>query len=489
MRRIPGPSISLISNAILPRIRPCLSQIAINRELSGNAALPHRTRTLHQKLEGKQMRNFSSASLPTHIKVPLPALSPTMELGTIVAWHKKEGDQVAEGDLLCDIETDKATMGFETPEEGYLAKILFEAGTRDIPIGKLVCIIVSNKDDVAAFASFKDEQTTPKTTTPPKTEAKPAETKEPAASQETKHGAHNSELMGPAVRLLFHHYGLKAEDIKRSGPKQNVLKEDALAYIASKKLQPIKRETKPVQQAKDTTKYEDIPLTNIRSIIAKRLLQSKQTIPHEYLSIDIRSDKLNALRRDLKNKKIAVSINDFLVKGCALGLRAVPEVNVQWSNQTSVLMQTVDISIAVATETGLITPIVFGADRLGIMGISEKTKELAKKAKANKLAPNEFQGGTFTISNLGMFGSVTNFTAIINPPQSAILAVGGPRSELDEELNTFSRFAVTLCYDSRAISADSAKRFLAHLSQSLSDPELMLVEPLLESQFDFSKLL
>ncbi|CAJ0579428.1 unnamed protein product, partial [Mesorhabditis spiculigera] len=414
MRRL--PSLTLASNsgrlrqAFRPRSTLARLSTGLNQNSRKNPLICNSTQECPLPAVG--LRQLSTGSLPAHIKVPLPALSPTMESGTLIAWHKKVGDSIAEGDLLCEIETDKATMGFETPEEGFMAKILIEAGTKDIPIGKLCCIIVQEKADIAAFDSFTDSGAAEKPKAEPTKAARPQESAKPqttSAAPKAHAAFENPDLMGPAVRLLLHQYHIKEDGIKRSGPKGNILKSDVLDFISAKKLKPAPIQhsapksgdkaaapSKPIGSVRHVEKFVDIPLTNIRSVIAKRLLQSKQTIPHEYLSADILSDKVTKLRQDLKAKGIKVSINDFLVKGCALALKAVPEVNVQWKDQTSHLMQNVDVSVAVATPTGLITPIVFGADSLGILAISEKIRELAKKAKENKLALNEFQGGTFT---------------------------------------------------------------------------------------------
>ncbi|KJH51888.1 2-oxo acid dehydrogenase acyltransferase [Dictyocaulus viviparus] len=263
-----------------------------------------------------------------------------------------------------------------------------------------------------------------------------------------------SGLCGPAVRLLMQHYGLTEKDVKASGPKGNVLKSDVADVIKASNLKPIAAATpshEPITSQKDVMKHStqktkekfvDIPLSNIRATIARRLTQSKQSIPHAYLSAVVYADAVLNLQAKLLNDGIKVSLNDFIIKAAGLALRAVPDVNVQYSAETQqvIYMPMVDISVAVATPNGLITPIVTSADILSVQDISVRVKELAARARDNKLMPNEFQGGSFTVSNLGMFGSVDQFTAIINPPQSAILAVGGNRVELDKDLKTRNRF-------------------------------------------------
>ncbi|WKY03759.1 hypothetical protein Q1695_005035 [Nippostrongylus brasiliensis] len=319
-----------------------------------------------------------------------------------------------------------------------------------------------------------------------------------------------SGLCGPASRLLMIQYGIDQKDVKPTGPKGNVMKGDIMALIKTKGLKPVVVSVAPppdpataapgaaqgpapvIGSVRHVEKFIDIPLSNVRATIAKRLSQSKQSVPHAYQSATIKADHILSLQAELRDKGIAVSLNDFIIKAAALALRAVPEVNVQYSpdTQKASYLPTVDISVAVATPNGLITPIVNSADILGVQEISMRVKELAGRARENKLQPKEFQGGTFTISNLGMFGSVEQFTAIINPPQAAILAVGGSRLELDDEFKPINRFTATLCFDARAISETAAQSFLNHFSSSLSDPDFMVVEPITpELNFDFSRLL
>ncbi|CAI2351962.1 unnamed protein product [Caenorhabditis sp. 36 PRJEB53466] len=324
--------------------------------------------------------------------------------------------------------------------------------------------------------------------------------------------AHNHQgLCGPAVKLLLIQYGLEGRKIDGSGPKKNILKSDVLKIVETEKLKPVPVvalapketavENKRIEKKTDILgaknrslrHYDDIPLTNIRSVIAKRLTASKQQIPHEYQGIDVRIDDILALRRKLKSTGTAVSLNDFIIKAAALALKAVPSINVRWSEEGIVRLGSIDISVAVATPTGLITPIVEHADVLGVLAISSKVKELSGLAKESKLKPHQFQGGSFTISNLGMFGSVSNFTAIINPPQCAILTIGGSRTEVisrNGQLETQKLMGVNLCFDGRAISEFSAKQFLLHFSESLSDPDLLVAEPISpELDFDFARLL
>ncbi|CAD6194644.1 unnamed protein product [Caenorhabditis auriculariae] len=316
----------------------------------------------------------------------------------------------------------------------------------------------------------------------------------------------SSKLCGPAVKLLILQYGLEERDITGSGPKKNVLKSDLLELIKKESLSPIKVKSassgstdvdknvkKKVVKEYKLRHFEDVPLTTIRSTIAKRLSQSKQQIPHEYQAADVRIDKILAFRKKMKTDGVVFSLNDLIVKAAALALRAVPEINVRYENEKVVFLPSVDVSVAVATPTGLITPIIKNADVFGVQTISNKIKELSNRARENKLQLHEFQGGSFTISNLGMYGSVTNFTAIINPPQCAILTIGGSRTEVmktEEGLETQKLMGVTLCFDGRAIEGTKARDFLLHFSNSLADPDLLIAEPLSPAlDFDFSRLL
>ncbi|EGT42125.1 hypothetical protein CAEBREN_12992 [Caenorhabditis brenneri] len=319
-------------------------------------------------------------------------------------------------------------------------------------------------------------------------------------------------VCGPAVKLLLIHYGLENRKIEGTGPKnKNILKSDIMKIVETEQLKPVVHqvhapkethvEMKSIVKKSDIfgannrslRHHQDIPLSNIRSVIAKRLTASKQQIPHEYQGVDVRIDNILKLRQTLKKSGTAVSLNDFIIKAAALALKTVPTVNVRWTSEGIIRLGSVDISVAVATPTGLITPIVENADILGVLAISNKVKHLSGLARESKLKPEQFQGGSFTISNLGMYGSVTNFTAIINPPQCAILTIGGTRTEVvpvDGQLETQKLMGVNLCFDGRAISETCAKQFLLHFSESLSDPEFLIAEPLSpELNFDFSRLL
>ncbi|GMR60148.1 hypothetical protein PMAYCL1PPCAC_30343, partial [Pristionchus mayeri] len=448
----------------------------------------------------KGVRLFSSGILPKHTRVALPALSPTMELGTVVSWQKKEGDQLSEGDLLCEIETDKATMGFETPEEGYLAKILISEGTKDVPIGKLLCIIVESEADVAAFASFVDSGAAAAPAAAPKAPAAPAAAPSPPIQQVSP--TFSSPIVSPPplsspppafggrvaatpfAKKLAAQQGIDLAAVAGSGPGGRVLASDlANAPTGGAAAAPA------AAAAAAGGEYTDIQLTNMRRTIAKRLTESKSTIPHYYLTSEISIDKLLEVRERLngllskgpagQEGATKLSINDFIVKASALACLRVPEANSFFMDTFIRQNKNVDVSVAVSTPAGLITPIIFNAHAKGLATISTEVSELAARAREGKLQPHEFQGGTFTVSNLGMFGSVSNFTAIINPPQSCILAVGGAESKLvpDEAsgYKTIRVMKVTLSCDHRTVDGAVGAQWLKHFKQFLESPHTMLL--------------
>ncbi|XP_053666806.1 dihydrolipoyllysine-residue acetyltransferase component of pyruvate dehydrogenase complex, mitochondrial isoform X4 [Anopheles marshallii] len=382
-----------------------------------------------------------------------------MELGTIVSWEKKEGDKLNEGDLLAEIETDKATMGFETPEEGYLAKILVAAGQKDVPIGKLVCIIVENEADVAAFKDYKDTGAAP---------AKPAAAPAPSAPAAAPPAPTPPPVSAPPPPAAAAPQPMTAD----------------LAGMQAAGAAPTAGAPAGAVSIPAGAAFVDIPVSNIRGVIAKRLLESKTTIPHYYLTVDVNMDQVTKLRarfnKQLEKEGTKLSINDFIIKAAAMACKKVPEANSAWMDTVIRQFDSVDVSVAVSTDRGLITPIVFSADRKGIADISKDVKNLAAKAREGKLQPQEFQGGTFSVSNLGMFG-VTHFCAIINPPQSCILAVGGTQKRLVPDKDSEAGFkesdyvAVTLSCDHRTVDGAVGARWLQYFRQFLEDPNSMLL--------------
>uniref|UniRef100_A0A0K8SS57 Acetyltransferase component of pyruvate dehydrogenase complex n=2 Tax=Lygus hesperus TaxID=30085 RepID=A0A0K8SS57_LYGHE len=430
------------------------------------------------------------ADYPSHIKVSLPALSPTMEMGTIVSWAKKEGDKLNEGDLLAEIETDKATMGFETPEEGYLAKILIAAGTKEVPIGKNVCIIVEKEEDVAKFKDFKDDSSgsaAPSKPAAAPAPAPPPPTAVPAAAAPPP--PPTPSIPPPSAEPLTEKGRIYASPMaKRLAEKKNLRLEQVaqgsgiLGSVKSKDLQILKKSGAPVQAAASGAAYEDLPVSNIRGVIAKRLMESKLTIPHYYLTVECCMDQTLSLRSNLnkalENEKIKLSVNDFVIKATALASLKVKEANSAWMGGFIRQYNGVDVSVAVSTPKGLITPIVFNAHIKGLIEISTDVKSLAAKARDGKLQPHEFQGGTISVSNLGMFG-IDQFCAIINPPQSCILAVGSTVSRFvpGKDGNGVAKnfMKVTLSADHRTVDGAVGAQWLAAFRDLIENPHKMLL--------------
>ncbi|CAG9827160.1 unnamed protein product [Diabrotica balteata] len=441
----------------------------------------------------KTQQNFVryyATDLPTHTKVTLPALSPTMELGTIVSWEKKEGDKLNEGDLLAEIETDKATMGFETPEEGYLAKIIIPAGTKDVPIGKLVCIIVENQADIAAFKDFKDEglavPTQPKAaapSTPVPSPAPPVAAASPAPPVVADVTSTGRVYVSPMAKRLAEQRNIRLQG-KGTGLFGSITSSDLPALEAASAAHPAAVALPSAGAQASASPFVDIPVTGMRATIAKRLLQSKQTIPHYYLSVEINIDNLMAIRakynKKLEKQNVKLSVNDFIIKAVAQASLKVPEANSSWNESTIRQYRNVDVSVAVSTDKGLITPIIFEAERKGVIEISKTMKALAAKAREGKLQPQEFQGGTFSISNLGMMG-IDQFCAVINPPQSCILAIGTSSSRLIEDPLSEKGFksaqfmTVTLSCDHRTVDGAVGARWLQAFKENLEDPVSMII--------------
>ncbi|XP_061349335.1 dihydrolipoyllysine-residue acetyltransferase component 1 of pyruvate dehydrogenase complex, mitochondrial [Gastrolobium bilobum] len=436
--------------------------------------------------------SINASELPPHVLLEMPALSPTMNQGNIAKWRKKEGDKIEVGDILCEIETDKATLEFETLEEGYLAKILAPEGSKEVAVGQPIAITVEDASDIEAIKSSISSSSASQ---PEK--ATPRDTKSEVKAQKS-----NTKRISPAAKLLITEYGLDASTLNASGPYGTLLKGDVLSAIKYGKLSPkptsFKEKASPSQshqqvvasqQSKPDSKqqdaYEDFPNSQIRKVIAKRLLESKQNTPHLYVSSDVTLDPLLSLRKDLQEQyDVKVSVNDIIIKVVAAALRNVPEANAYWNAEKGevILCDSVDISIAVATEKGLMTPIIKNADHKTISAISKEVKELAAKARAGKLMPQEFQGGTFSISNLGMF-PVDKFCAIINPPQACILAVGRgnkvvePVIEADgiEKPSVATKLNLTLSADHRVFDGKVGGAFLSALQSNFSDIRRLLL--------------
>lgn len=429
----------------------------------------------------------------------MPALSPTMTQGNIQSWAKKVGDELTPGEAIAEIETDKASMDFEFQEEGYLAKILLDAGAKDVPVGQPIAVYVEDAGEVAAFENFTaaDAGEAPKPA--PAAEEEAPKKEEPKASTSTSAPASTpspSSKKAPTDRIIASPFaktialekGISLKGIKGSGPNGRIVAKDleGVEPQAAAAAAPAAAAATAGAAPSATASYEDIPITSMRKTIASRLLQSTQQSPSYIIQSQISVSKLLKLRASLNataEERYKLSINDLLIKAIAKTCVRIPEVNAAWLGEQGVIRQykNVDVSVAVATPTGLITPIVTNAESKGLAEISNQVKDLGKRAKVGKLLPEEFQGGTICISNLGMNHAVTAFTSIINPPQSAILAIGTTEkkavpSEVNEQGFVFDDvITITGTFDHRVIDGALGGEWMKELKRIVENPLEMLI--------------
>uniref|UniRef100_A0A667HGE8 Dihydrolipoamide acetyltransferase component of pyruvate dehydrogenase complex n=1 Tax=Lynx canadensis TaxID=61383 RepID=A0A667HGE8_LYNCA len=408
------------------------------------------------------------------IKILMPSLSPTMEEGNIVKWLKKEGEAVSAGDALCEIETDKAVVTLDASDDGILAKIVVEEGSKNIRLGALIGLLVEEGED------WKHVEI-PKDVGPPSPASKPSvpcPSPEPQISTPVKK-EHIPGKLQDALKLVQ----LKETGkITESRPTPAPLATPAVplppqAMATPPYTRPMIPPVSTPGQPNVVGTFTEIPASNIRRVIAKRLTESKSTVPHAYATTDCDLGAVLKARQSLVRDDIKVSVNDFIIKAAAVTLKQMPDVNVSWDGEGPKQLPFIDISVAVATDKGLITPIIKDAAAKGIWEIADSVKALSKKARDGKLLPEEYQGGSFSISNLGMFG-IDEFTAVINPPQACILAVGRFRPVLkltrDEEgnaqLQRHQLITVTMSSDSRVVDDELATRFLESFKANLENP-------------------
>ncbi len=442
------------------------------------------------------------------IEIKMPALSPTMEEGTLAKWLVKEGDTVKSGDIMAEIETDKATMEFEAVDEGTIAKILIAEGTDGVKVGAVIAILAEDGEDAASVSAptksetpqpaAKESEAKPNPADHNKTgsEAKPVER---TVTQAEDHGrpadAGASDKGGrvkasPLARRIAADKGIDLSGLSGSGPNGRIVKADVegakpgAAPAAAKADAAPTAAPAPVAAAKPAT-VPDIPheatkLSNMRKTIARRLTESKQTVPHIYLTVDIQLDALLKLRGELnaslESRGVKLSVNDMLVKALAQALIAVPKCNVMFTPDQLISFKRADISVAVSTPSGLITPIVVGADTKSLSAISTEVKDLAARAKDNKLKPEEFQGGTASISNMGMFG-IKQFEAVINPPQGMIMAIGAGEKRpyiVNGELAVATVMSATGSFDHRAIDGADCAELMKVFKELVERPLGML---------------
>jgi pyruvate dehydrogenase E2 component (dihydrolipoamide acetyltransferase) len=428
------------------------------------------------------------------INILMPALSPTMTEGKLAKWHVKVGDTVKSGQVVCEIETDKATMEVEAVDEGKIGQILVEEGTEGVKVNAVIAVLLEEGEkEVAQSAKTGAEKPAPKAEEKPA--EKPAAPAPAAASAPAGKPAAPATTSGgtrlfasPLARRIAAEKGIDLTGIKGSGPNGRIVKADvenakpaAAPAAAPKAAKPAAPAAAPGGQPVFVAPGDSrVPHTSIRKVIARRMLESKQTVPHFYLTVDFEIDALltarTAINAVVEKKGAKVSVNDMVIKACAKALRDHPECNASWTEEEMIQYGAVDISVAVATDRGLITPIVRNADMKGLAQISNEMKDLASRAKSGKLKLEEFQGGGFTISNLGMFG-IRDFGAIINTPQAMILAVGAGEERVvvrKGEMVVRTIMSCTLAVDHRVVDGAMGAQFLQTLKAYIEQPAAML---------------
>ena len=428
--------------------------------------------------------------MPTEIL--MPALSPTMEEGTLAKWHVKEGDTVSSGDIMAEIETDKATMEFEAVDEGVMGKIVVPEGTEGVKVNDVIAVLLEDGE------SADDISTSPAPKAAAAPEAAPAAAAAPtptAPAQAAPAKADGTRVFAtPLARRIAADKGLDLTAIAGSGPHGRVVKADVENATATPKTAaPAAKADAPaaamatgpstdvVLKTYADRPFEEVSLDGMRKTIAARLTEAKQSVPHFYLRRDIQLDALlkfrSQLNKQLEPRGVKLSVNDFIIKACALALQQEPEANAVWAGDRTLKFEKSDVAVAVAIEGGLFTPVLKDAEMKSLSALSAEMKDLASRARDRKLAPHEYQGGSFAISNLGMFG-IDNFDAIINPPHSAILAVGAgtkkPIVGADGELAVGTVMSTTLSVDHRVIDGALGANLLNAIKDNLENPMTML---------------
>jgi pyruvate dehydrogenase E2 component (dihydrolipoamide acetyltransferase) len=422
------------------------------------------------------------------IEIKMPALSPTMEEGTLAKWMVKEGDTVKSGDILAEIETDKATMEFETIDEGVVQKLLVAEGTDGVKVGATIMVILGEDEDASASAPKADAAPAAKKAEPVKEpEVAKAETPKPAPAPAA---AGDRVKASPLARRLAEQQGVDLASVSGSGPNGRIVKADlegakpgAAKPAAAPAPTPVAEAPKPAPApaaAPEGVPHEVVKLSNMRKTIARRLSESKQQVPHIYLTVDIQLDALLKLRgelnKGLESRGIKLSVNDMLIKAQAAALMEIASCNVQFAGDTLIQFKRADISVAVSIPGGLITPVVTGADTKSLSAIAAEIKDLAGRAREGKLQPHEFTGGTASLSNMGMYG-IKQFEAIINPPQAMILAIGAGEKRpyvVNDELKVATVMSATGSFDHRAIDGADGAAFMAAFKRLVENPLGML---------------
>src|SRR5271165_1358875 len=428
------------------------------------------------------------------IEILMPALSPTMTEGNLAKWLKKEGDEVHSGDVLAEIETDKATMEVEAVDDGQIGKILVPEGAQGIKVNEPIALLLGEGEDASALEKFAVPVPQPAPVVQPSVASVQLVPATPAVPARER--GNGRIFASPLARRMAQQAGLDLGAIRGSGPQGRIVKSDVEAALSPVRAAPAAASARtgvvpqPAPAGPALSKervaalagnpaYTERPLNAMRRVIARRLTESKQTVPHFYLTIDCEIDALLKIRTELNAKSEAyrISVNDFVIRAAALALRQVPAANASWSDDAILLWDTVDIAVAVALDDGLITPIVKAADRKGLAAIANETRDLVARARAGKLKLEEFQGGTFSVSNLGMYG-VRDFAAVINPPHGGILAVGAGEQRpvvKNGALAVATVMSCTLSCDHRAVDGAVGAQFLAAFKKLVEDPLTILL--------------
>jgi len=418
------------------------------------------------------------------INIQMPALSPTMEEGTLAKWLVKEGDTVESGDVMAEIETDKATMEFEAVDEGVIGKIIVPEGSTGIKVNEIIAILLEDGEDSSDIETNDAENKQDVVDIIKNDEKIPV-----VKSEKTGLSSSKERIFAtPLARRIAKSTNVDLANIKGSGPYGRIVKADVQSNnVKALEKTPITQITSSVTSESIKTMYKDrefaeIPLDGMRKVIANRLTEAKQTIPHFYLRKSVNLDKLLIIRSEMNagliDQGIKISVNDFIVKASSLALQDIPQANVVWAQDRILQMTSSDVAVAVSVEGGLFTPVIFDSEKKTLSSLSLEIKDLASRARKKKLSPNEYQGGSFAISNLGMMG-VENFDAVINPPHGSILAVGAgtkkPIVKEDGAISAATIMSLTLSVDHRAIDGALGAEFLARITHYLENPLTMLV--------------
>ncbi len=420
------------------------------------------------------------------IEILMPALSPTMEEGNLSKWLVKEGDAIAPGDVIAEIETDKATMEVEAVDEGTMGKILVAEGTEAVPINTLIAVMLEDGEDASALDNMAaaappapKAEAAPAAPSTPAAAPPPALVPAPAMQADKPPKASGRVKASPLAKRLAAQAGIDLATVSGSGPGGRIVKADLDKAPAQAVTSAPAPKAAPVPGAD----YDEVPLNNIRKTVAERLTVAKRDVPHFYLMIDCEIDKLLAARKTLNAQSpdgegaYKISVNDFVMRATALALMDVPDANASWGGDKIIRHHHADIAMAVAIPDGLITPIIWQTETKGLKVIAAEAKDLAARARNRKLMPHEYQGGSFSISNLGMFG-IPRFTAVINPPHAGILAIGSgePRPIVkDGAIAIATMMSVTMSCDHRVIDGALGATFLAAFKRYIEDPMMMLL--------------